>query len=436
MEPSTAHAYNQAQRLYTMQYLTDRFNDPDVPIFFDTGALLEFYNIHPAPRRRMLAALKTIDSRLFLPSHTLVELLRNKDTAGFQYLESLQAPLKKFYGFLATIDSQLQTMIDAAIPDGAERDSETTAGFDQARKLIEEAGILVRDQAERAFGEQERVDELRSGQIEDDIFGGIIDLFRDENVSPLASEEAKEAALAQFQKRISQDPPLGPGKTDQAKDRSAFDGAAGAVGDYLIWLDILSQARRIAEGKGFFFVTQEKKEDYWVSSQKESAEGSLRKLDPRLQSEALEATGGPALLIDRNQLWKLLSSYNESEDFSKFESASAQWSEAAFEQLLSMLASGGHESHLRVINRAIREGGAITRAQIGEELGWGGEDRYLTKFSSPVLRIQSRLVESGVLPAAAPRALTAVYENGPGAATGYRVPDEFVTLAGYSPESD
>lgn len=108
---------------------------------------------------------------------------------------------------------------------------------------------------------------------------------------------------------------------------------------------------------------------------------------------------------------------------------STGWTLDTYHEAIAALL-GSHVVQAKVITEAIRNGGAIDRAQV-YELGGYKSDRSLKGFTRPVNRLMVQLIESGKLPEDAEDLLAPVYDpavKGFQRAKGFRVPLEVVKL--------
>lgn len=106
------------------------------------------------------------------------------------------------------------------------------------------------------------------------------------------------------------------------------------------------------------------------------------------------------------------------------------WSKSAYDQAMVMLAGSRAEVQIKVVKRAIANGGAITRAEV-YELGGYPESRKLKGFTRPANRATQALRDRGELPEDADELLDPIYDTaikGYQPARGFRVPHELIML--------
>jgi hypothetical protein len=95
-----------------------------------------------------------------------------------------------------------------------------------------------------------------------------------------------------------------------------------------------------------------------------------------------------------------------------------------------MMAGSKAEVQIKVVKRAIANGGSVTRSEV-YELGGYPADRKLKGFTRPANRATQALRDSSELPDEADELLQPIYSmdiKGYQPAQGFRVPQELVTL--------
>ncbi|OIJ88133.1 hypothetical protein BIV25_37115 [Streptomyces sp. MUSC 14] len=106
------------------------------------------------------------------------------------------------------------------------------------------------------------------------------------------------------------------------------------------------------------------------------------------------------------------------------------WTKNAYDQAIVMMAGSRAEVQIKVVKRAIANGGSITRSEV-YELGGYPADRQLKGFTRPANRATQTLRDRGELPDEADELLEPIYDmaiKGYQPAKGFRVPEELVTL--------
>lgn len=204
----------------------------------DANVLLDLYRYHPETRSALIDALRRFEGRLWLSHQAASEFVRNRARAaaavGKELTEAdgdlnvLGAALKK-----ATDDLRGRRPLPREV--GQKLKAELDAAIRTAKAAVEE----VRVRHANGVSADAVLDDVLS------LFDGCV------GAAPAAAELAdlhKEA-----ERRIKEKVP--PGYEDAKKD------GANAHGDYLVWHQILQQAKSSA--KPVILVTSERKEDWW-----------------------------------------------------------------------------------------------------------------------------------------------------------------------------
>lgn len=128
----------------------------------------------------------------------------------------------------------------------------------------------------------------------------------------------------------------------------------------------------------------------------------------------METLADPAL---RREAFDPELTYRPAEDVHR----EGRWTHLALERLLELLRDEGWPQ-AEMLERAIQQGGRISRAQV-MELGGYDEDRTLSGITRPVSRLVRRLEDDGLLDHDALPAFVPDYEGGV-VAQSFTVPDE------------
>lgn len=416
--------------VYTDEEVRESF-DKGIPIYFDTMVFRNLWKLHINPRVSLLESIQKLSGRMYLPYQVQAELHRQAYSNGV--LNNVPRPgLFQSQGMLNTVMASVLAEVGKVRPQGqeagvtAEEIERFHAGIAEKFGEFNEWFDGVDEKLRGWLGDQVDVTAIRRGSMTHALLDEIDAVFEEGHLlaSPGSEELTKWKAL--YVERVNQDDPVGPGKTD--RNKGSVDEAAG---DYYIWKEMLTHCSEHGFSDGFIFVTEERKPDIWEEQQSNKA---LRRIDPRIQLDSLKATGGPMHVLTFEELLELAVSdagereilSNISQDVNVVASTST-WSDSAYIELLDLLSKRGNKRQRDVIVGAAKAGGYIDRSEIGKILGWGDENRYLTRFRMPVDRAKDDLVESGQVSPEAGDPLWAVYD-GPGEAIGYAVPDVFAEI--------
>lgn len=201
----------------------------------DANVLLNFYRYSPETRLELESALKTVQAQLFVPHQAAREFLRNR-------LGVTAAQAEEYTKAIATIGELSNTLSNKKrhpfLPD-----AELPAFKLQADKLVKILDIQREALLDR-LARDEILDFMQSA------FEGRTGLPYDETTLKSIASEGE--------KRFAEKVP--PGYEDTKKD-SAGD-LYRKYGDLIVWKQLIDKAT--AEQKPLIFVTDDKKEDWWL----------------------------------------------------------------------------------------------------------------------------------------------------------------------------
>ncbi|MBI1944643.1 MAG: DUF4935 domain-containing protein [Deltaproteobacteria bacterium] len=204
----------------------------------DANVLLDLYRYHPETRDALIQALRAFQGRLWLSHQAASEFVRNRARAAAAVGKEL-----------ADADSDLSTLEAAT-----KKASDALRG---RRPLPREVGQKLKAEVEAAIrSAKAAVEEVRTRHVDgastDAVLDDVMSLF--DGCVGAAPIEAELAELhKEAQRRIMEKVP--PGYQDAKKD------GVNAHGDYLVWHQVLQQAKSSA--KAMILVTSERKEDWW-----------------------------------------------------------------------------------------------------------------------------------------------------------------------------
>lgn len=204
----------------------------------DANVLLDLYRYHPETRDALIQAMQAFKGRLWLSHQAASEFVRNRARAAAAVGKEL-----------ADADGDLSALEAAT--------KKATDDLRGRRPLPREVGQKLKADVEAAIRTAEAsVQEVRTRHAD----GASTDVVLDDVLSVFdgcVGEAPKDAELADLHKeaerRIKDKVP--PGYEDARKD------GANAHGDYLVWHQVLQQAK--ASAKPIILVTSERKEDWW-----------------------------------------------------------------------------------------------------------------------------------------------------------------------------
>jgi len=204
----------------------------------DANVLLDLYRYHPETRDALIRTLRAFQGRLWLSHQAASEFVRNRARAAAAVGKEL-----------ADADGDLNALESAT--------KKATDDLRGRRPLPRQVGQKLKTDIETAIRTAKAsVEEVRTrhadGVSTDAVLDDVLSLFEDcVGAAPADGELA--GLYKEAERRIKEKVP--PGYEDAKKD------GAHAYGDYLLWQQVLQQAKNST--KPVILVTSERKEDWW-----------------------------------------------------------------------------------------------------------------------------------------------------------------------------
>lgn len=377
-------------------------------VILDTNVLLGLYK-HLQPARAIaLDCLRALGNRLWIPHQVAREYWHHR--ARELNENALPGPP------LEHARNEIRKQINRLTPT-------TRAGGE-----IEELRSSLMDQIdrlERQLASGIDRDQALTRPYEDPVAAALIEILGDRvGELPADEDEMIKEGLRRFGNKQPPGFEDGPKKINQRPEQG--------TGDYLLWEQSLRHLEQVGISGPFVVVTGDEKEDWRLKLDKR-----VLGPHPMLVVEARQRLGHPVFVISPTEFYDELTRHQGTIDVAAVESliassetdAPMNWQLSTYEELLSRLESGGHQVQADSIRRASASlDGSVSRADV-YEIGGFDESRSLRRFSLPARRIMLTLIEDGLLIEDAQPPLSAEYD-GPGQATGFVVPKEFLTFAG------
>jgi hypothetical protein len=271
----------------------------DSMIVLDTNVLLDLYRYTPGARGELLAALRLVSDRLWLPHQVGIEFVRGRRSVIFERLQALklagtqiERAFNEAWRDLAGARDQVKVLLG------------TYAADEQGQALLDElinqpALLQLLD----AWWEclHEHVTKLRADQdiqlsdIEsgsDAILPQIAELFGDQIApSPSASEIKKRVQQAVGFRYPNKIPP---GFSDQGKGTDLH-----AAGDFLLWEEVISYVGGADTRSRILFVSRDTKEDWY----EQAAPGLGKRPWPSLLDEFRRRTSKDLLIVETSDFF-------------------------------------------------------------------------------------------------------------------------------------
>lgn len=204
---------------------------------FDANILLNLYRFKVETRDALLDALEILASqkRLWLTYQALLEFHRHRVKVIREEAERADKIVARFAQFIGSLNDLVSR--------GYHPNLDLTAFRKIAREARDEAKTL-----KDAAGNVPVVDPLRDDTLKR------LQAIVSNSFGPQPTEEECLLLVETALKRYREEIPPG------FKDEPKLD---GGVGDYLVWQELVSTAKR--QGRGLVFVTDDTKADWWLS---------------------------------------------------------------------------------------------------------------------------------------------------------------------------
>ncbi|MFJ4107984.1 PIN-like domain-containing protein [Oerskovia enterophila] len=249
-------------------------------VVLDTNILLGLYRVSPELRETRLSVLRKIGSRLFVPHQVGVEFHRNRREV-VQDIRTEYSALEAVIGTLSKAVKQFG---------GENRYAESAK---QVRDLVEPALAQILDGLKELAKEDAHLIDLRQDPV--------LDALEELLEGRIGKAPSPKKLARRVQEFIAVRVPLSlpPGYADTGKIENR--GPAAAAGDYLLWREVLTMAKR--NDTDVVLITDETKPDWW------SIGGNRLPTVPHplLVSEFREKTGRNYYQLRSQDLLKLAS---------------------------------------------------------------------------------------------------------------------------------
>ncbi len=343
----------------------------------------------------------------------LTEFWRNRETTINDARSTSAKAAQEMTGHAVSAAQTLRTWANRVALSDEEFDSlrdRVTEIFDEVRKKINEVGE----------GEWQSITHDTNA---DPVITGLERALVGQVGAPFTAEE--HVKLVEVGKRrVEQRIP--PGYMDAKKDGD------GAVGDFLVWEQLLREAsgRRC----DVLFVTADAKEVWWRRER-----GNNRGPRSELTAELRARGAGQLFLLSPKNFLEVAApilpfslrdgSVKDIERVERIESEDTHggWTAKAIDELFHGLSYEGYGNRVDVIRYAAEMDGHVEAMSVYNICDYD-DDRTLKGFTKPINRISGNLQDRGLISDSAVPVLKAEYKNGPGRASGFRVHSLLVPL--------
>lgn len=391
-------------------------------VVVDTNVLLNLYRYNLQARTDFLAVLRALRPNLWVPEQVIREFWKNREMVLRDPRGTLDT-LKQLEELRWKAQLQVNQWAKLASLSGDEKAamvSQLLAGFDSIQEAIEEH----EDGQNERFAQDTNADPVLA-ELEQILEGRVGDNFTTEEYA---------AVFEKGKRRIEDEVP--PGFADAKRK-----GIEGAVGDYVLWEQLLRHASVCR--CDVVFVTAEEKPDWWRKDRSELRgphRALVRELDDRAGVKLLMLQ--PDRLLEHTKAALKVSVSEGSAEFVARVGSSVAgqddlptggWSAATMNELLARLDAEA-PVQASAIRQAARQGGYISREDVFA-LGEYDPARQLKGFTRPVKRISQEFRDRGVIPEEAVDVFGAEYDDLArfGRASGFTLTEEVIPLLPPSP---
>lgn len=213
----------------------------------DANVLLNLYRYSGETREALEGALRSVSEQLFITNQAAKEFLKNRITVTAGQAEEYTKAIKAITDLTGLLSNKKKHPFLPA--------SELPKFSEQVSKVVQQL------QAQQKL--------LLDRLVNDEILEFVSQIFESKTGAPL-DDEALANVIADGERRYQQEIP--PGYKDGKKDST--DDPHRKYGDLIVWRQLILRAK--TEAKPVIFVTDDKKEDWWL-------EQSGRTIGPRTE---------------------------------------------------------------------------------------------------------------------------------------------------------
>lgn len=257
-------AYQTTTEAEYRRLLTDGLVVPDTNVF------LNLYRYNDQTRDDLFAVLRGLGDRLWVPRQVMVEFWRNRETV-LQDPRDTDRTVKELAALRTESVNAFQAWANrVGLPEA--RRKELVGVFSHAfQTVITGVGELA----------DKDVSQFRSDTTKDPVLSGLEPILHGRVGLELDENEHRKALVEAKRRSDTKEPP---GYKDFGKQ------GVGPVGDYLIWVQTLQEARR--RQQDVLLVTGDVKEDWWRRER-----GELRGPRPELAEEMRKVAGTRLFMV-------------------------------------------------------------------------------------------------------------------------------------------
>jgi predicted nucleic acid-binding protein len=250
-------------------------------IVVDANVLLDLYLYHGKTRDEFMRVLEKLRDRIWVPHQVVKEFWKNRDSKLRDPRES-DAASRDLESRSAEAVNKLRAW--------SNRVRMPRADVDRLADTLSQAFKTVIDEVKKLGADDGR--QFARNTSSDPLLLGLAPLLKG-RVGPPLSEKEYGDAVTEALRRIDKELP--PGYADAKKEDK------NAVGDYLIWVQILREAK--TRQQDVLFVTSDNKEDWWRKDDNKDKD-KRKSLGPRpeLADELMQRSGKRLFMLPPERL--------------------------------------------------------------------------------------------------------------------------------------
>lgn len=209
-------------------------------IILDTNVLLNLYRYSDSTKTELLAIIRQLSDRIWIPNQVAKEFLSNRLTVIGEQSELYGSHISALQEFKRPLESQKKHPF---ISEELFRECDTI--FEKLKNELETS---------KRFHDER----INNDDIKDELSG-----ILDGKVGREYGKEALETIITNGESRYSEKIPPGFKDIKKGGDSKLFKDRLLKYGDYIIWLQILEHAKN--DKQSVIFVTGDVKEDWWLT---------------------------------------------------------------------------------------------------------------------------------------------------------------------------
>jgi predicted nucleic acid-binding protein len=245
-------------------------------VVLDANVLIDLYRYHKTTRDEFIRVLESLEDILWFPNQVVKEFWNNRDNI-IKDPREVDKTARELQKHLAAADGDLHHW--------AKRVRLPNKYVQELAAILSEAFTKVVQQVQQLAVDDGR--EFARDTNGDPLLASLEPILKN-RVGPPFDQSEYQRALTEARRRGKERIP--PGYMDMGKE------GAGPAGDYLVWAQLLIEAKR--RQKAVLFVTSDNKEDWWRKDKNDESVGPR----PELAEELRSITGQGLFMLPPDSL--------------------------------------------------------------------------------------------------------------------------------------